>query len=189
MQKRCITDNRFLTNPSFEVIDDTLAGYLHQLPLTDVKAYLIVEHDEDDDVITKIVKAVCEELGRLTKRPFAPCNVSFVMEVSNPVIPFPYLPLIEITSIEKRVDKDNYESLTSDSYEYIGDELIVEDTGTMRISYEAGYPVDNLPHALRLAALAEIGYRYDNRGDKSLPPGLCETANHYIQNYIVTSYA
>jgi hypothetical protein len=186
MLRKCIKENKFLSFVKVIPIDPN--NYEQQIPLADVKDYLIVSHDEDNTVISKIRDAVIKNLEEQTKRPFIPSNVQFIMEVNSPTVPLPRLPLIELSPISKRTGANTWEVLTSDQYEYLGDDLILEVTGTIDINYKAGYAINSLPHDLRLAALAETAYRYENRGDKSLPAELCGTANQYISNHIVSSY-
>jgi hypothetical protein len=185
MLKKCITDNKFLT--PVKVVADG-ANYEQQLPLTDVKDYLIVGHDDDNTLISKIRDAVCMLLEEQTKRPFIPSIVSFKMQVNNPTVPLPRLPIISISTLSIRTEPNTLTPLTTDQYEYLGDDLIFECTGIIDINYKAGYAIGSLPVNLRLAALAEVAYRYENRGDKNLSPDLCATANQYITNSIVSSY-
>lgn len=185
MLKKCTRDNKFLT--PVKVTADG-ANYEQQLPLSEVKEYLIVTTDDDNTLISKIRDSVCNLLEEQTKRPFIPSIVSFKMEVYNPTVPLPRLPIISITTLSIRSEPNTLTPLTADQYEYLGDDLLFEVTGIIDINYKAGYAIGSLPDKLRLAALAEIAYRYENRGDKNLSPDLCATANQYISNSIVSSY-
>jgi len=186
MLRKCTKENKFLSCVKVIPIDPN--NYEQQIPLADVKDYLIVSHDEDNTLISKIRDGVIKSLEEQTKRPFIPSDVEFVMLVNSPAVALPRLPIIELNPITIRTGANTWEVLTSDQYEYLGNDLIFEVTGTIDISYKAGYAINSLPHDLRLAALAEIAYRYENRGDKSLPSELCGTANQYISNHIVSSY-
>lgn len=185
MLKKCTRDNKFLTPVTVTADSST---YEQQLPLTDVKDYLIVGHDDDNTLISKIRDAVCKSLEEQTKRPFIPSIVNFKMQVNNPTVPLPRLPIISISTLSMRTEPNTLTALTTDQYEYLGNDLIFEVTGIIDINYKAGYAIGLLPGNLRLAALAEIAYRYENRGDKTLSADLCATANQYILNSIVSSY-
>lgn len=186
MLKKCTKSNKFLTS----VTITTLLGYNYeqQIPLADVKDYMIVSHDDDNTLISKIRDGVIKALEEATKRPFIPSVVQFLMEVNDTTVPLPRLPIIELNAITIRTGPNTFEALTTDQYEYLGDDLLFEVTGVIAINYKAGYAIDSLPHNLRLAVLAETAYRYENRGDKELSADLCATANQYIANYIVSSY-
>ncbi len=186
MQKKCITPNRFLQPVKVTILAPGTNEM--QVPLSDLKDWLIVTHDEDDAVIATMRDSVMEEISVLSKRPLIPSTVFFIMEVNNSTIKLPRLPFINSLEISKRVDKNTYEAIAIDRYEVIGDEVIVEDRGVMQIQYEGGYAINELPQALLLAVYSEVAYRYDNRGDKKISEGLCEAANQYIQNFVVTSY-
>lgn len=185
MLKKCTRSNKFMT---FVKVIPSGANYEQQLPLAEVKEYLIVGHDEDNTLISKIRDAVCRSLEEATKRPFIPSTVQFLMEVNNPVVPLPRLPIISIGTNNIRTEPGTFEALATDKYEYLGDELIFEVTGIIDVNYTAGYVIGGLPDNLRLAALAEIAYRYENRGDKALPAEFCGTTTQYIANSIVSSY-
>lgn len=185
MLKKCIRDNKFLT-PVTVVADGT--NYEQQLPLSDVKDYLIVGHDDDNTLISKIRDAAIKLIEEQVKRPYIPSIVSFKMQVNNPTVPLPRLPIISISTLSIRCEPNTWTPLTADQYEYLGNDLIFEVTGMIDIIYKAGYAIGSLPDNLRLAALAETAYRYENRGDKNLSPDLCATANQYITNSIVSSY-
>jgi hypothetical protein len=185
MLKKC-TENKFLT--FVKVIPLATYNYEQQIPLADVKDYLIVSHDDDNTLISKIRDSAISLLEEQTKRPFIPSAVQFIMQVNSSTVPLPRLPIIELSPINIRTEPNTFEVLANDKYEYLGNDLIFEVTGVLDINYKAGYAIGSLPENLRLAALAEIAYRYENRGDKSLPAELCGTANQYIGNSIVSSY-
>lgn len=186
MQNRIMPTNRFL-KPVTTVKKDT---YALDFSLQDVKDYLIVTHNEDDGVIQTIIDAVVSKLEQVVKRPFSYTAVNMLMEVCNATIHLPRLPIIEIDSVSIKTGKGytGFEALTTDEYEFLGDDIILEQLGVMLVVYTAGYTPGNLPSELKNATFAEIAYRYQNRGDKTIDDGLCTTAMTYIQHLIVTSY-
>ena len=186
MVKKCIQHNRFLKSVS--VSPQTGITYVDQLPLQKVKDYLIVSHDDDDAMITGLIDSVCAALSDATKRPYIPSDIVFYMEVNKADVLLPRLPIASITTVSKRTGSNTYEDLTSDQYEFLGDSLILEETGIMVVTYSGGYAIGELPNALEIAALAEIAYRYENRGDKAIAGSFCATADAYIANYIVPYY-
>jgi uncharacterized phiE125 gp8 family phage protein len=181
-------DNRFLSSVKTTRADGYDVDSI--LTLDQVKNYLIVTHDEDNEVINQLLNAAIEKLESYCKRPFSESVVEMFMDVRNSTILFPRLPFISLTDVSIKVDRGytGFEQLTSDEYEYFADELIVERIGTMYIKYKAGYASGELPDAIRNAILAEVAYRYENRGDKDLNPGICATAETYIAPFVVTSY-
>lgn len=185
MQRKCTRDNKFLSTVNVQPGEYT---YNDQLPLDEVKEYLIVGHSDDDTLIGRIRDSVCKTIEEQSKRVILPCKVQFMMEVNNTTVAIPRLPITGKDVIMKKVGREEFEEVDADLYEWLGDELIFEVTGVMNITYEAGYDIGSLNDNLRLAILAEIAYRYENRGDKNLPAELCGTADQYIRNLIVSSY-
>jgi hypothetical protein len=186
MPKKCIKDNRFLSRVSATLQD--LGSLATQFTLASLKDYLIVGHTDDDSLIGQIRDSVCTLIMEQTKRPLVPVTCEFLMEVNNPVVKIPRLPVDTINSVHEKVSQNTYEALPTTDYELVGDDLVLEKTGIMRINYDGGYAISSVPEPLRLAVFAEVAYRYENRGDKNLPAELCGPANQYITNYIVSSY-
>lgn len=186
MQKRATQDNRFIRPVTTTKADN----YALDFSLNDVKGYLLVTHNEDDTTIQKIIEAVVSKLEQVTKRPFSYTRVTALMEVCQNPLFIPRLPVINMDYVGIKVDRgyNGYEALTTDEYEILGDELLLERLGVILFQYTAGYAPGELPSELKLAAFAEIAYRYENRGDKEISNDLCATAIKYIENYIVTSY-
>jgi hypothetical protein len=158
--------------------------------LPQVKDYLIVTHDEDDTVIQTILDAVVSRLESHCKRPFVYSEVTVFMDFIKNPLALPRLPFIQVIDLSIKVERGytGYESLPLDDYEVFADEIILEQVGMILLKYKAGYAPGELPWGIRMAILAEVAYRYENRGDKALSPGLCETAEEYIREFIVTSY-
>lgn len=156
---------------------------------SDAKAHLYITHSDDDTylgtLITKARKQIenyCHiAIGSQTKRwTFDSCY----MEET----PFPYPPVISITSAKQKTDVDTYDTLTNgEDYETDGDAKKIFQPyadGRFQVTYVTGYTT--LPEELKQAILIQIAYLYENRS--SNVSGLCEMAKDLCQPFVEMSW-
>lgn len=158
------------------------------IPLADIKESLIVTHDDDDALIERIFKGVCDAVESKTKRLLSEGTVICTIKNYCNQILLPRIPVISITGIERF--KDNaWVAFTDFSNTYDSSIICINNFGDFRITYQAGYNVDNLlPQGLKDVLLAETAYRYENRGDKLRQDGLCSEADKLITQYLNLSW-
>lgn len=159
------------------------------LVLSDVKEWLIVEHDEDDTLITNIMKGVKIAFQNWAKICLTEATVVVIVDLKCGEFKIPRLPFGEIVSISaKDTDAESgYTELNADDYEVIGDSICIERLGITRVEYSAGY--ETIPDDIKIAMFSEIAYRYENREKKSGDAGFCDLAESYMLPYLNLSYA
>jgi len=157
------------------------------LPLATIKSELVINHDEDNGILTRLRKAVIVAFQEYTKNVFYPETVVKVWaNVNNSCFRIPRIPVIEITSVSLKTAPNTYEVLATDQYELIGDELLLEKTGILLVEYTAGY--EELPANLQEAILSEITYRYENRNDVQQTQEFAGKAEAYLTPFIYRAY-
>lgn len=167
---------------------DPLADLELLLPLSTIKAELVIEHSEDDGILIRLRKAVIQAFQDYTKNVFqSETPVQVLANVVNSCFRIPRIPINSITSVSIKTAPNTYEALPTDQYELIGDELVIERTGAMQIVYKAGY--EELPANLLEAVLAEIVYRYENRNDEQQTQDFAGKAEAYLTPFIYRAYS
>jgi uncharacterized phiE125 gp8 family phage protein len=159
------------------------------LTLTETKAHLRVDHNEDDLLIDGLLKASTDYCQQFTARAFVSQTWELVLDefpVNEVLIPMP--PLQSVTSV-KYDDANGFEQTVS-VLEYTVDDVsepgwvvpstsgwpssIFQGINAVRIRFVAGYdpgtnsPVDlaaNVPQAIKAAILLHVGQLYAQRED------------------------
>ena len=115
---------------------------MESVGLDDMKLHLRVDIDDDDALITSLIKAATRSVENITRR--ALITQTWEMALDNwpgsgeIVIPLP--PLQSISSIKYK-DSEGVES-TWDAANYIVE--VRSDPGRVKLAYEASYPTDTL---------------------------------------------
>ena len=164
------------------------------ISLSEVKEWLIVGHDEDNALLTRLIKGVRQAFEKWTKHILIASDVTLIAQVNNCEFRIPRLPIRSIVSVGIRQNDGSYEALTSDDYTQLGDSIIFEKLGIIQIEYSAGYDANDLPagHPLpddiKTSIFEEIAFRYDKRGVQG-DIGFCSTAELYMTPYINMAYS
>lgn len=168
--------------------------------LTACKQWLRVDHDDDDTLITDLIKSATEAVQYETRRQLISCTRQLALKTWEAVIQLPYSPLASVTSVQYRRESDgqwttwdaaNYEvntnikpgqirltaSLWPELYEDDGEEL----PEAVRITYVSGYGADYtaVPSDLRIAIYARVSTLYTHRELLSDVAGLKEINGVY----------
>ena len=146
----------------------------------EVKAWLRIDSDDDDDIIERLIKSARQAVENYTSCSLIEktiiCNV-WLCELFE----LPYGPVRTITQVSQA------ENMITDYSKIDGQFVkIYGISGLHKLTYTAGYT--NVPNGLKEAILNEVAYRYQNRGDqaKELMIGsayMCEAAVHLCQPF------
>lgn len=158
--------------------------------LDEVKTWLIVDHNEDDDLILNLIKTAVLRIEELCKRPLSPSTVEFTFQivVCSTIFDLPRIPVKEITKIESYSNKE-WSDLDLADYPLLGDSIDGIFTGTCRVTYLAGYTsvadegYEVLPPVFKDALKELISYLYEHRGDEIENDG-CLLAEKILLPYI-----
>jgi uncharacterized phiE125 gp8 family phage protein len=175
-----ITDTP-LNNPVVEV-----------LTVQEVKDWLIVGHSQDDAIIARLIKAVRRMCEKRTKRHFIPTTVVVTANVYRPFV-LPRLPVVSVTSAGNwNRDTAVFDPLAVGAYYLEGEAFVVKQytyDSRYQVQYVAGYADGEVPEDIIQAMFHEIAYRYENRGNLNVKPGLHETTTQMLLPYTNTRYS
>lgn len=147
-----------------------------QLTLTEVKAFLRVEHTDDDSLITSLIYGVTGIFERLTGRYFTaqswtvsfPCTESgaFVEIQKGWLNAISAVRLYDEATSSFIATTDYYHQKRNGFHRVVFEEFIEQPTNkpfAIEIDFTCG--ITSIPPDLKNALLAHINYLYENRGD------------------------
>lgn len=151
------------------------ASVTEPLILGQAKDWCIVSHTNDDAFITRLIKVARLQIEKKTGLSLVERNIVIIVQLSNP-FKIPYGPVRSLTSIERRDgatdDDPDWALLTNEDYRFDGanhELLIIPRCGIYRITYKAGFGVDDednpVEQDLKDAIAAQVAFLYENRGD------------------------
>lgn len=137
---------------------------------TDVKNWMRVDYNTDDDIIEDLITSARLHLEKLTGRSLTNKLIRADIECTGTqpqvwMINLPYNPLNCVDEIKYKTGINTYTTLTkNDDYEVIGGKVWVYAPGYYQIKYQAGY--GTLPEDLQTDILTLVTWSYENRGKK-----------------------
>ena len=150
---------------------------IEPVSLSDMKSFLRVDYNDDDDLILSMIKAVRKQCENFTGRSLIEQNYSlFLDNIDRNAIQLPKQPLISVLNV-KVYDRDDMASvLSSDNYnvDLIGGLVVlktgvnsVRDYNGIEIEFTSGYGVlaEDVPNDLVEGIKRSVSYLYENRGD------------------------
>lgn len=129
-----------------------LPGAIEPVTLEEAKVYLRVDFDDDDAVITRMIRSSVQRLQKYSGRVFtrSNCSAYYRQECGGDRILLAY--------------NDNISLTTGDYVDKLKGGTLIETTDTdVEIDYEAGYTV--IPDWITTAVLQDVAWMYENRGD------------------------
>lgn len=161
------------------------------LTLAEIKEWCIIDHDQDDNILMRIYGAVKRSIEARTKILLHPCVVTVLAEMHNNLFYLPRLPYVGINTISIW-ENNAWSVLPGTDYIVQDDEvsILMHRYGRVKFVYTGGYDEITLASQddLKIAALNEIAYRYENRGDQEQIKGLTETTKQYLTPYMNMHY-
>lgn len=125
--------------------------------ITEAKNYLHIDFSNDDTFVALLITAARKRLERYTGLSFGSKTIKVIMEIWAFQL-LPYGKVRSITSALREGDSDT-------NYKLVGDEFHPEIGGKWEVTYTTSQEVAD---DLKLAILAEVAFRYENRGDDNL---------------------
>lgn len=126
--------------------------------LDEVKANLAITFNEDDALLTLLIKACRQHLEKYTCLSFFPKTVRVILEVRDRM-ELPYGPVTSITASKNSEE----EALDIADVKATGIQFKSVGPGYWDLTYTAGY--ENLPNDLKQAIIQDVSWNYQNRGD------------------------
>jgi hypothetical protein len=141
------------------IIDISVTSDLVAEPvsLTEVKNYLKIDFSNDDTLLDVMRAAARRRLESYTARSFGAKTITVTMDIDE-YQELPYGPVNAVTSATR-------DGEASTGYELKGSEFHPDLGGEWVVTYTTN---GDLPDDLKLAILAEVAYRYENRGDDNV---------------------
>lgn len=155
----------------------TAEPLIEPVSMAELKAFLRVDYDDDDDLIEAMLKAVRKQCENFTGRALIEQTYSlFLDEIDKDHIQLPRQPLLEIIEVKLYDSDDN--SLIYNPINYgvdlISGKLVLKNQVSagreyngIEISFKAGYGSnrDDVPSDLREGIKRSVSYLYENRGN------------------------
>lgn len=150
--------------------------------LEQVKNYMRVEANYDDDLILGLIDAAITAAENFTKLNFISKQIKFVCNIyGKREFLLKYNPVLRILKVTKKF-KDQENELTLD--DYVIDQNILALTKSLNneeltVEYISGYDKDNIPHAIKHGIMLHIAEMYDQQAQNCV--GLSkEVKNLYL---------
>lgn len=138
----------------------------YAISLTEIKNFVRVDHDEDDEMLQDLCSAAVERLETYTRTSIT--QKQYAAEISDITSDKIILPLGPITSIDYVASKEGWKTypLPSSYYHLDNDALILTSSSSsdLVIKYTAGKSTDDLTGSFRIAILEMILQMYELRG-------------------------
>lgn len=150
--------------------------------LGQVKNYMRVEANYDDDLILGLIDTAITAAENFTKLNFISKQIKFVCNIyGKREFLLKYNPVLRILKVIKKF-KDQENELTLD--DYVIDQNILALTKflnneNLTVEYVSGYDKDNIPHAIKHGIMLHIAEMYDRQAQNCI--GLSkEVKNLYL---------
>jgi|GEM_PF-826535 len=150
--------------------------------LLEVKNYMRVEANYDDDLILGLIDAAITAAENFTKLNFISKQIKFVCNISGKKeFLLRYNPIFEILKVTKKY-KGQIKDLTLDDYIIEQNILTLSkslNNEELTAEYISGYGKDNIPHAIKHGIMLHIAEMYDRQAQNCI--GLSqEVKNLYL---------
>lgn len=171
--------------------------------LATVKEWLIIDHTDDDALLTRLIPQVRAAIENKTKKSLVKREITITVRL-NREFKLPYGPVRSITSVVYNPGADQ-ETMTTDDYKVFGEDqksICVNKCGLYKITFTAGFGTEGpdydnpIPEDLVNGICQEVAYRYEHRGDETNTKssagnetvnaidGISSGAMQYIKPYI-----
>jgi hypothetical protein len=144
--------------------------------LAEAKAYMRVDFNDDDAIISSLIDSSTARLQEYTGRVFLPsaCEAHYRQEGCGDMVRLVYSDNIELTN-----------GSTSYADSLVLDEYLQTDDKEVKLTYTAGYA--EMPEWIKTAVLLDVSWRYENRGDVAATVINTEVKD-YLMPYVNWSY-
>lgn len=145
--------------------------------LASVKAWLTIDYDTDDALLSEMIIAARQDIEQETGLALVEKEVVYDFTVTdNDSVRLPY-----VISVEDIVLTDeNAEPVDSDNYKHRAGVIAMKQTGCFSVSYTTA---NTVPAGLKEAIKMLVAYRYNNRGDSERQEGMPEDIERKISKY------
>lgn len=155
--------------------------------MQEVKQWLIIDHSEDDTLLTGLITEVRTAFEGACKNHLVPSTIELLIDISAGGQFFlPRVPVTSFTKAELRQDSAFTVLTAWQDYEYFEGIYMAKRIGVHKLTYEVGYdnddPTTKTPYNIILAMLHEIADRYRNRGDGANKEGFNPYAESVLQS-------
>lgn len=166
--------------------------------LPEVKAWCLVEHSQDDTVLTNLITRVRAAMELKLKISMTAKAVTLTVDLFSHC-KLPRGPVVAITTVLYRTGTNSSgqpvnSTLTATDYTTDGElfkTFCSSRSGRHKITYTAGYGADGyaLPEELKLALLEEIDFRYNHKGGEDTVHGFSTAAMNLMRNHTQFAWA
>lgn len=142
----------------------------NSLPITlqDIKSYLKIESDAEEELLTKLAHTACNIFERYT-------NISLIVKEYHVVynalfsycLKIPITPVREVIEVVSLYPVEGKIKLNPKLYELQGQSLILKQSiyhDSLLVHFSAGFTAGEIPHDIHNLLLDHIAFLYENRG-------------------------
>lgn len=172
-----------------EGLDVNVTSDLASEPVTldDVKDKLKIDYDDEDDLITSLIKVARQQLEAWSGLAFGEKEITMTMQSHRLTVDFPIIPVNTVDSVIVYKDSENEETLVSgDDYLLIGTKdkkLNIYDLyNDIEIQYTTPELSDSIADSVKEAIKSQVAFLYEHRGDSQIG-GLSPIAKALLQNH------
>ena len=167
-------------------LGQTAVTPVEPVSLTEAKAWLRVDHSDEDLIITALISSSTRMAEDFMGRAIMQQNLKLSLDCFPEVIELPMAPVVSVTTLKYLDDAGDLQTLGSDKYvvdtestppriipTYSESWPTTRDTiNAVRVEYVAGYgeAQSDIPETIRMGVLIAIVHIFDNRhGDDVFP--------------------
>lgn len=157
-------------------LDVSITTDLTSEPVTldEAKEHLKIDHEDEDDLITSLIKVARQQLEKWSGLAFGAKTIKLTLESHTTTIEFPIIPVNNVSSIKANAGQTNEVILaTPDDYFLIGASNKRIKIYTFHSDIEVIYTtpaLSDIPYAesIKRAVLCQVAFLWANRGDEKL---------------------
>jgi hypothetical protein len=153
------------------------------LDLEDAKAFMRVDYDDDNELISSLIKASRKLIQKQLGKPLVKSDVTLTVKTSCAYAPIELAYYSNATAFAvSDLDTDSL-AFTGDEYTITGNQIAINYKGAFALSWTETPEVDaDVLEAIKML----VAYRYNNRGDQEKQTGIPEDIETIIdQNRVV----
>ena len=137
--------------------------------LSEAKQHERIDLNDDDGLVTALIKAARQQAEEYTKRSFITQTWELTLDEANGIIELPRPPIQSVTNVT--VDGSPYSNYEVDGNRIYFPSGVSFLFGGIKIEYTAGYGdnSEDVPEPIREAILQMVGHFYENRESQEMP--------------------
>lgn len=163
------------------ILDQKVMEDASEEPVTldEAKEYMKVDFQEQDLIITSLIKAARALLEQKYDVGIIEKTLRVVLNNSCGGRDLPGSPISEIISVSTREGDITEYNIIGDFHRFVEKPI----TEYLVITYKSGYPLDQVPASFKTAVKAQVLWMFEHPGDEDMASKVCPQAAAIMQPY------